>query len=595
MLNLLFAPRFHIVSVLLFLTHLLAPPSVYAVSFDCGKAHTVTEKLICSQPELGELDSSMARVYRNLKHRTHASKKIVLVKEQRAWLKKKRDRCSNVVCIAQAYKLRQLELQGLLRAKLNSVTQVALGEYHSCTLGNDGYLRCRGKNNSGQVGNGKSGDNVIRLTKIIARGVTTVATGNAHSCALLGEKLKCWGSNYYGQVGSGNIGSDVTRPVNIISRGVKAVSTGGAHSCAVVADTLQCWGSNEFNAIGIGAKGAKVPRPEKIILQGVTGVSAGESHTCAIVSGALYCWGYNYNGQVGNGASRNSVASPTSVIESGVTSVSAGFDHTCAIVDGALYCWGEGSNGEIGNGRHGDDVLRPVKVIAGGVKAVSAGNRHTCAIVDDGELYCWGSNFYGEIGNGGPGSDVLVPARVLNSGVTNISAWGKHSCAVVDEKQVCWRYSAYGEIDPKSSRAVKVAHSRTKVSKTKKMVKLQNKPVALSTFAGTYKGSMISSGTEFVITRLFVNSAEELVGEYTMLPYSGSKKGEESGTLGSCKRLPDSEFLCRWQDKYGNGFLALQFDKSAQEFRGLWRPGNSVPHMKREYWLERTVWNGLRQ
>ena len=593
MINRLPASCLVIASLVLFTSHLMFP-SAHAVSFNCAKAYTATEKSICSHTELGELDSAMAKVYRSVRAQTPASKRMALIKKQRAWLKKKRDRCGNEACIAQAYKARQVELQTLLNAMMNSVSQVALGEYHSCTLSKGGALRCRGKNDSGQVGNGKSGGNIPRPTRVIASGVTAVATGNSHSCALLGDKLKCWGSNYYGEVGNGNAGKDVSRPTKVISRGVKAVATGGGHSCAVVADNLQCWGNNEFGEIGTGTPGTMVPRPVKIMLQSVTGVSAGENHTCAIASGALYCWGYNYNGQVGNGTSHNSVASPILVIEAGVTAVSAGFDHTCAIVDGALYCWGESSDGEIGDGTHGDDVLRPVKVIAGGVTAVSAGNRHTCAIVDA-ALYCWGSNFYGEIGKGGPGSDVLFPVKVIENGVTSISAWGKHSCAVTYAQQICWRYSGYGEIDPKSPSAAKVSHSTPKVSKVTKVLKQPKQPANLSKFAGTYKGAMISSGTEFVITRLFVNSAEELVGEYTMLPYSGSSKGEESGSLGSCKRLPDSEFICRWQDKYGYGFLALQFDAGAQEFRGIWRSGDSLPHMKREYWLEQTVWNGFRQ
>lgn len=568
------------------ITLLFVANPVNAASFDCAKASTTTEKIICSDAALSALDSSMAAAYRDALAQAPAGARTRLTGEQRAWLAETRDRCGDVACLAQAYAARQgqLQVQTLQWANKNAVSQVALGEHHSCSLSSAGAVSCRGRNDAGQVGNGKSGSNVTRTVQVIASGVTAVSAGSQHSCALLKDVLKCWGNNYSGQVGNGKTGDNVLRPTQVVARGVTHASTGGSHSCAVVKGALQCWGSNKNSKIGHPLSGEQVPSPVEVFAQGVTGVSAGEEHTCAIVSGALYCWGGNYNGQVGIDTARNDVRRPTKIIDAGVTAVSAGFRHTCAIADSALYCWGDNGSGEIGNGARGADVLRPARIIDSGVTAVSAGEDHTCAIIG-GALHCWGRNFYGEIGNGGPGRDVLIPTRVIESGVTAVSAWGKHTCAVVNAAEVCWRYSAYGEIDPKPP-GPKTVTSQPQAP---------NKAAGLDKYIGTFKGALISSGTEFVVTRFFYDSRAELAGEYTMIPYSGSKKGEEKGTLGPCKRLPDSEFLCRWQDNYGYGFLALQFDANATEFRGTWRNGDVFPQMKREYWLEQTGWNGLRQ
>lgn len=91
------AGRFMLLAIL----YTFTPSTVYAVSFNCAKAYTATEKTICSQPELGELDSAMARVYRSLRVQTPASGRMALVKEQRRWLRK------NVTVAAMLHVLRK--------------------------------------------------------------------------------------------------------------------------------------------------------------------------------------------------------------------------------------------------------------------------------------------------------------------------------------------------------------------------------------------------------------------------------------------------------------------------------------------------------
>ena len=64
----------------LWLGVLVSPIYAIGASFDCNKAQTKTEKLICSDGELGKLDQKLADLYKEAVH-------IPGIKaEQRAWL-----------------------------------------------------------------------------------------------------------------------------------------------------------------------------------------------------------------------------------------------------------------------------------------------------------------------------------------------------------------------------------------------------------------------------------------------------------------------------------------------------------------------------
>lgn len=74
---------------------------VLAAGFDCGKASTVVEKMICADQHLSALDGNLAQLYESALASTkdpHA-----LRGEQRAWLQKARNRCRDQECLARAY------------------------------------------------------------------------------------------------------------------------------------------------------------------------------------------------------------------------------------------------------------------------------------------------------------------------------------------------------------------------------------------------------------------------------------------------------------------------------------------------------------
>lgn len=76
----------------------------HAASFDCAKAATQTEKVICSDPVLSRLDEQLADAYRVAQKR--AASRVALRKAQRNWLDSQRDVCRDAACLRGAYETR---------------------------------------------------------------------------------------------------------------------------------------------------------------------------------------------------------------------------------------------------------------------------------------------------------------------------------------------------------------------------------------------------------------------------------------------------------------------------------------------------------
>ncbi len=88
--------RFFIICTIVFFSIL----SAWGASFDCEKAKSHSEKLICSHIKLSKLDEHLARAYREARkfpNKTH------LKKEQIQCLKDNRDSCQDTACMIQAY------------------------------------------------------------------------------------------------------------------------------------------------------------------------------------------------------------------------------------------------------------------------------------------------------------------------------------------------------------------------------------------------------------------------------------------------------------------------------------------------------------
>jgi alpha-tubulin suppressor-like RCC1 family protein len=326
----------------------------------------------------------------------------------------------------------------------SGVQAIAAGQYHSCALTEAGGVKCWGGNNSGQLGTGTEGIpcgyqgrsrcllvpvNVVGLSS----GVQAIASYADHSCALTtAGGVKCWGRNDYGQLGDGNGGEQGLHsnvPVDVVglSSGVVAIAVGFGHSCALTdAGGVKCWGLNSDGQLGAATDGGVcgaldsdfchfTPVDVVAFPAGVQTLALGGGHTCVLTTmGTVKCWGGNGAGQLGDGSQFLSSATPVTPIgmSDGVRAIDAGSQHTCAItLAGAVKCWGNNGAGQLGDGGFGVQCgfmheehcqLEPVEVIglSSGVVTMGTGSSHNCAIMRSDAVKCWGYNVYGQAGDG---------------------------------------------------------------------------------------------------------------------------------------------------------------------------------------------------
>ena len=256
------------------------------------------------------------------------------------------------------------------------MTKVSAGDGFSCALSSTGGVSCWGRNNNGQLGGGDATD---KLTPVTGggfgpgSGVSAISGNSNHVCVVNSAGgAVCWGANFGGQLGNGTDGNFVNAPVNVtgLSSGVTSVATGSDHSCALTTmGGVKCWGELRYGAIGNGISTpipTSQPTPVDVIglTSGVTAITAGQLHSCALVSGGgVKCWGRNAEGQIGDGTTIQRDA-PVDVISSGAIAISGGATHTCALFStGVSSCWGANVSGQIGIGVIGGPSYVPASTI----------------------------------------------------------------------------------------------------------------------------------------------------------------------------------------------------------------------------------------
>lgn len=79
-----------------------------AAGFDCDKARSKVEKLICDDVTVGPLDEILTAVYARV--REIAPDQRALISQQRAWIERVRDVCSDSNCLYRVYTQRILEM-----------------------------------------------------------------------------------------------------------------------------------------------------------------------------------------------------------------------------------------------------------------------------------------------------------------------------------------------------------------------------------------------------------------------------------------------------------------------------------------------------
>lgn len=297
---------------------------------------------------------------------------------------------------------------------------VAAGPDHTCGILTPGQVSCWGRGDDGRLGYGSTdgvadgiGPSVAEAGSVPVGGaVTQVAVGDAHSCALLDDGgVRCWGRGDDGRLGyaaRGNVG-DGSGP-SIRDAGdlplpgpATQIAASGATTCALLATgDVSCWGRlAPVHAIALA--GAAVA------------VAAGDDQSCAVLqSGAVDCWAPDGTPQsltldgtaqdvaVGSGLACalldsgevecwSGGAAPAPVqLGPAAVAVAVGGSRACAVADDAgVWCW----TGQAAPTSEGVSA-----------RAVSVGDDDACIITTGSALSCWGSGAYGKLGTGDVGS-----------------------------------------------------------------------------------------------------------------------------------------------------------------------------------------------
>jgi uncharacterized protein len=89
-----------------------SPGSASAAGFDCEKAHTNVEKLICADPDLSWLDAELAKDFYAIREETWGMNAetgqafFPFGEDQEHWRMTVRDKCRSTNCLKAAYEAR---------------------------------------------------------------------------------------------------------------------------------------------------------------------------------------------------------------------------------------------------------------------------------------------------------------------------------------------------------------------------------------------------------------------------------------------------------------------------------------------------------
>ncbi len=301
-----------------------------------------------------------------------------------------------------------------------SVSKVVAGGEHTCVILDNSKLKCFGEAAGGRLGYentndrgtspGHMGDSLLYVDLGTNRFAVDIALGDFNTCALLDNgDTKCWGSGDKGRNVSGNSTSygddagEMGDALSVIDVGTsKLVSTmalGPDVSCFVLNDnSLKCWGANRGAQLGQGFGGggandyigdsateigdalSAVELGSNLTISNIAVGGIGDygraGYTCIVfTNGKVKCFGREkYYGpsyaplgleaQVlyGNNPSDMGDNLPYLNLGSGINAVSvyARYFTTCVLFDNEEFkCFGQNDEGELGYGHLnaiGDDV-----------------------------------------------------------------------------------------------------------------------------------------------------------------------------------------------------------------------------------------------
>ncbi len=354
--------------------------------------------------------------------------------------------------------------------------EIYVGRDFSCALSRDATVRCWGRNNRGQLGDGTTTDRETPqlISGDLAFQSIDIDGTSGHTCGVTTDgDAFCWGENDFGQLGDGSVEVS-TVPVPVLgNQTFKAVSAGWRMSCGVATTgAAYCWGRGVWGQLGDG-----------LAIQSVIPVQVSGGHVFEVVevggnnlvcglttAGQILCWGLDWVGSLGapsvescsNGQITLACATTPMPIRSDETfkAIAVGLSYACGIAtDGHLWCWGRNSLGQLGTAA--DELCgtteegsprcsrMPIRISeVPTLSMVTAGADHTCGVTEEDIGWCWGSNLFGQLGRGNAGAMSEPPAPVL--GVPefhSINAGTDHTCGVSAHGDLyCWGANFVGQL-----------------------------------------------------------------------------------------------------------------------------------------------------
>lgn len=300
------------------------------------------------------------------------------------------------------------------------VARAVSSDGFSFALLTDGTVWARGKNGSGQLGDGTTTDRSTWAAVPGLADVVDVASGYAHAFALLADgTVRAWGANESGQLGDGTT-TGRTTPVGVV--GVSSVThlqSGPSNGWVRRSDgSVWAWGWNHVGQLGNGTtQSAANPVPAAVsnVSRAATIVASNWTCIAHLDDGTFVGWGDGRYGQLGDGTTTSrATAAPTLGGLTDVKKLVAGKETFYALrTDGSVHAWGKNEHGQVGDGTT-TDVLAPVAI--GGLSSVAdvtAAGRNGFALLSDGTLKGWGWNALGQVGDGSSGNDRSTPVTVI--------------------------------------------------------------------------------------------------------------------------------------------------------------------------------------
>ena len=286
------------------------------------------------------------------------------------------------------------------------------GANHHCVLFDNLRIKCWGYNAYGNLGyedntirgdqDSEMGDYLAFVDLGVNRFVQSLYVGYHHSCAFLNDdSLKCWGRNQEGQAGQGH-GSNIGVTSSTMGDNLDPINLGSGVSmieCLDYSPTI----NPTFDPTLTHA-------PSLYSEERCSSQIANYQHNCILTSTfQVKCFGKGSKGQLGygdretrgDGGGEMGNYLPMINVDENVISIQTGYHHTCAQLSNLdVRCWGWNTRGQLGQwelNNTGDDPGEMGSYLSSinfgtdvVVSKLIVGSQHNLIITDDQRIKAWG-------------------------------------------------------------------------------------------------------------------------------------------------------------------------------------------------------------